>query len=73
MNDWITSNPEILNGKPVVRGTRLSVSFLLGLLNQGWSETQILESYPHLPLEGLQAAIQHARETKTSPQTMSPL
>lgn len=55
MNDWITSNPEILNGKPVIRGTRLAVNFLLGLLEQGWSESQILESYPHLSLQALQA------------------
>ena len=55
MNDWITSDPSILNGKPVVRGTRLAVSFLLGLFAQGWTETQILESYPHLKLESLAA------------------
>jgi uncharacterized protein (DUF433 family) len=38
--DWwqyIHSDPEILNGKPVVKGTRLSVEFLLGLLAAGWS------------------------------------
>ena len=55
MNDWITSDPSILNGKPVVRGTKLAVSFLLGLFAQGWTETQILESYPHLKLESLVA------------------
>jgi uncharacterized protein (DUF433 family) len=58
MNDWITSNPEILGGKPVIRGTRLSVNFLLGLLEQGWTESQILESYPHLPSEALRAVSQ---------------
>ena len=63
MNDWITSDPSILNGKPVVRDTRLAVSFLLGLFAQGWTETQILESYSHLPREGLRAALNFARET----------
>lgn len=63
MNDWITSDPGILNGKPVVRGTRLAVSFLLGLFAQGWTEAQILESYPHLSREGLRAALSFARET----------
>jgi uncharacterized protein (DUF433 family) len=58
MNDWLTSNPEILGGKPVIRGTRLAVSFLLGLLEQGWTESQILESYPHLSPEALRAVSQ---------------
>jgi uncharacterized protein (DUF433 family) len=58
MNDWLTSNPEILGGKPVIRGTRLAVSFLLGLLEQGWIESQILESYPHLSPEALQTVLQ---------------
>jgi uncharacterized protein (DUF433 family) len=58
MNDWITSNPEILNGKPVVRGTRLAIEFLLGLLEQGWTETQILKSYPQLPPEALRTVSQ---------------
>ncbi|CAN5700611.1 hypothetical protein BH23CHL2_BH23CHL2_10000 [soil metagenome] len=47
--DWherIHSNPKILSGKPVVRGTRLSVELLLGLLAAGWTDEQILESYP---------------------------
>jgi uncharacterized protein (DUF433 family) len=58
VNDWITSNPEILSGKPVVRGTRLAIEFLLGLLEQGWTETQILKSYPQLPPEALRTVSQ---------------
>ena len=49
--DWrehIHSNPEILFGKPVVKGTRISVDFLLDLLANGWSDKQVLESYPGL-------------------------
>ncbi|MGL4608517.1 MAG: DUF433 domain-containing protein [Trueperaceae bacterium] len=60
---WITSNPSVLAGKPIVRYTRLSVSFLLGLLAQGWTEAQILENYPQLTREGLRAAIAYAQET----------
>lgn len=59
---WITSNPKVLAGKPVVKHTRLSVSFLLGLLSQGWTEAQILENYPQLSREGLRAAITYAQE-----------
>lgn len=60
---WITSHPDVLVGKPVVKNTRLSVSFLLGLLAQGWTEAQILENYPQLNREGLRAAIAYAQET----------
>lgn len=60
---WITTNPDILSGKPIVKGTRLSVSFLLGLLAQGWNEADILENYPQLSQEGLRAAISYAQES----------
>ena len=46
--DWrehIHTDREILTGKPVVKGTRLAVEFLLGLLAEGWTEKQILENY----------------------------
>jgi uncharacterized protein (DUF433 family) len=49
--DWklyIHSDPNILLGKPIVKGTRLSVEFILGLFAEGWTEQQILESYPTL-------------------------
>jgi len=49
----ITENPEILAGKPVVAGTRLSVDFVLDLLAQGWTEKQLLENYPGLSQEAL--------------------
>ncbi|MGK7899193.1 MAG: DUF433 domain-containing protein [Xenococcus sp. (in: cyanobacteria)] len=56
--DWrnyIHSNPNILLGKPVVKGTRLSVEFILGLFAAGWTEQQILESYPTLNSESIRA------------------
>jgi len=43
----ITSSPKLLGGKPVVKGTRLTVKFIRGLLAAGWSEEQVLEDYPH--------------------------
>jgi uncharacterized protein (DUF433 family) len=60
---WITSDPNVLSGKAVVKGTRLAVSFLLGLLAQGWTEEQILDNYPQLPREGLRAAIRYAQDS----------
>lgn len=60
--DSIHSDPEVLVGKPVVRGTRLSVEFILGLFSEGWSETQVLESYPNLTVESLRAVFLFAAD-----------
>jgi len=63
--DWrqhIHSDPHILQGKPVVKGTRLSVDFILGLLAAGWSEQQILHNYPALTPESLRAVFAFAQE-----------
>lgn len=54
--DWhqqIHSDPEVLVGKPVVRGTRLCVDFILSLFAQGWTEQQVLENYPTLSTESM--------------------
>jgi uncharacterized protein (DUF433 family) len=58
----IIIDPDILVGKPVVKGTRLSVDFLLGLLAQGWSESEILRNYPGLQREDLLACWAYASE-----------
>jgi uncharacterized protein (DUF433 family) len=63
--DWkkyIHSDPEILAGKPVVKGTRLSVEFILGLFAEGWSEQQILENYPTLKKDSLRAVLAFAAD-----------
>lgn len=60
--DYIHRDPSILAGKPVVRGTRLSVEFLLGLMADGWTEQQILENYPQLSVETLRATFAFAAE-----------
>jgi uncharacterized protein (DUF433 family) len=64
--DWrayIHSDPDILVGKPVVKGTRLSVEFLLGLFAAGWTREQVLDNYPTLTQEALQAAFAFAAES----------
>lgn len=63
--DWrkfIHSDSEILLGKPTVKGTRLSVEFLLGLFAEGWTEQQILKNYPTLTQESLQAVFAFATD-----------
>ena len=47
-HDHIVLDPAILAGKPVVRGTRLSVEFIIGLMADGWNEADILANYPGL-------------------------
>ena len=58
----IECKPEVLCGKPVIRGTRLSVEFLLSLLAAGWEHAQILQSYPGLTREDLLACLEYAHE-----------
>jgi uncharacterized protein (DUF433 family) len=62
--DWtdrIVTDADICGGRPRVRGTRITVEFLLGLKAAGWSEEQILENYPHLTREDLQAVFAYAQ------------
>lgn len=56
----ITIDPDILVGKPVVRGTRLAVEFIIELLAQGWLEAEILQNYPGLKHEDIQACLGYA-------------
>lgn len=57
----ITSNREILGGKPIIRGMRISVETVLSLLAQGESPQAILDDYPGLTQEDIQACIAYAR------------
>lgn len=52
----------MLAGKPVIDGTRLSVEHILGLFEDGWSEADTLENYPHLDVEDVRACFGYARE-----------
>jgi uncharacterized protein (DUF433 family) len=61
--DWqnrIVVNPEILVGKPVIKGTRLAVEFIIDLLAQGWTETDILRNYPGVTRQDIQACLAYA-------------
>jgi len=54
LSKYIVVDEKVLGGKPTIKGTRLSVEFILKLLAEGWSEAQILENYPRLTREALQ-------------------
>ena len=58
--DRIAIDPKILVGKPVVKGTRLAVEFIIDLLAQGWTEKDILRNYPSLSQEDIQACLRYA-------------
>lgn len=59
-NDRITIDPEVLVGKPVIKGTRISVEFVIDLLARGWTSDQIVEEYDHLTTEDIQACLGYA-------------
>ena len=58
--DLIICDPEILNGKPIVKGTRISVALIMQCIASGMTKADILRGYPTLTLEGLEAALDFA-------------
>ena len=58
----IVIDPAILVGKPVVKGTRLAVEFIMELFGNGWSETEVLRNYPGLTQEHMRACLAYARD-----------
>lgn len=62
----IVLDPSVLAGKPVIRGTRLSVEFIIGLLADGWSEADILHNYPGITEQDIAACLAYARDVLTA-------
>ena len=60
MFDRITSNPAILGGKPIIRGTRISIEFILDLLASGATGEQVISKYPQLTINDVQQSLQYA-------------
>ena len=66
MMDWkahIGIDTGVLGGKPVIRGTRLAVDFIVGLLAQGWTFEQVLDSYPGITREQILACLAYAADS----------
>jgi len=57
--EYIVADKNVLLGKPTIRGTRISIEFIVQLLASGWTETQILENYPRLEQKHLQAVFSY--------------
>jgi len=66
LSERIIIDPQVLVGKPVIKGTRISVEFVLDLLARGWSIEQILKEYDHLTPEDIQACLAYASEVLKS-------
>ena len=62
----ISLAPDVLAGKPVIRGTRLAVEFVIGLMADGWSEADILENYPGVTHDDVIACLAYARDALSS-------
>jgi len=61
--DRITANPKILGGKPIIKGSRISVEFILELLASDVSEDEIIEDYPHITQEDIHACLKFAADS----------
>ncbi len=62
MDQWIVSDPDICGGKPTIRGTRIMVRNILGMMAGGYTVEKILQTYPELTQEMVLAALEYAAQ-----------
>lgn len=70
--DHINVDPAVLAGKPVIAGTRLAVEFILELIAEGWTESDLLRNYPGLTREQILACVGYAKD-RLSEESVFPL
>jgi uncharacterized protein (DUF433 family) len=70
VTDRIEINPKVMMGKPVIRGTRIPVELILRKLSEGTNEADLLDAYPRLKREDVQAAIGYAADTVAHEETV---
>lgn len=63
VHERIEINPKIMLGKPVIRGSRITVELILRRISEGADEQALLQAYPHLTREDIQAALRYAADT----------
>ncbi len=66
----IERNPDIMLGKPIIRGTRISVELVMRKLADGYSIADLLKSYPHLTKEQILAALEYAADIIANEETL---
>ena len=69
-NDRIRSDPKVMLGKPVIRGTRITVELILRKLSEGATEAALLDAYPHLSRKDVRAAVAFAADTIAHDETI---
>lgn len=69
-SDRIQINPKIMLGKPVIRGTRITVEIILRKLGEGASEADLLDAYPHLSQKDIRAAVLYAADVLAHEEVM---
>jgi uncharacterized protein (DUF433 family) len=69
-HDRIEINPKVMLGKPVIRGTRIAVELVLRKLGEGATHKDLLEAYPHLTEDDIQAAMTYAADTLAREETI---
>jgi len=62
IQDYITSDPKVMLGKPVIKGTRITVELILEKLSEGETFEDILEAHPHITMESIRAALAFAAQ-----------
>ena len=60
MDERIVVDPHICSGKPIIRGTRIMVTNILGMVAGGYTRQQILDAYPEISIEDVTAALEYA-------------
>ena len=70
VTDRIEVNPKVMLGKPVIRGTRVPVELILRKLSEGATEDDLLDAYPRLSRQDIQAAIGYAADTLAHEETL---
>jgi len=70
ITDRIEINPKVMMGKPVIRGTRITVELILKKLSEGASNSELLEAYPKLTRKDIQAAIRYAADILSHEETI---
>ncbi len=69
LHPQVTCDPDILGGKPVIAGTRISVQLILEKLRDGWTLDDLLDDYPHLTRDQIVAALAYAANVLSAPAT----
>jgi uncharacterized protein (DUF433 family) len=70
ITDRIEVNAQVMMGKPVIRGTRVTVELILRKMGEGATEAELLDAYPQLKKQDIQAAIAYAADTLAHEETV---